>query len=79
MGVAPDESVAAAVLGELAIAARSDPQQPDEGAPHHVDAAESGSHGHLLQAAIHALHLVRLIAKSHAQSATGFRDRFAGN
>jgi len=46
------ESVADRLLGELAIATRRDPQQPHERAPHHVDAAEPGGRGHVLQASI---------------------------
>ena len=50
-------SVADRVLGELAIATRSDPEQPDERAPHHVDAAESRRRGHLLEASVRAFEL----------------------
>src|SRR5712692_9968063 len=49
--VAPP-SVAHRVLGELAIATRRDPQQPDERAPHYVDAAESSCRGRVLEAYI---------------------------
>src|SRR5881394_3762622 len=42
------------MLGDLAIAPRRDPQQADERASHHVNAAESSARGHLLQLSIGA-------------------------
>src|SRR5437762_5637177 len=45
------------MLGEFAIMARGDPQQPDEGAPHHVNVAESGGRGHLLEPSLGAFEL----------------------
>src|SRR5215813_8773687 len=42
---------------ELAVAARSDPQQPHKGAPHHVDITESSVRGHLFEASLHAFQL----------------------
>src|SRR4051794_15808469 len=40
-----------AMLREIAISARGDPEQPDERAPHHVGVAEPDRGGHVLQAA----------------------------
>jgi len=37
------------MVRELAITARGDPQQPNEGAPHRVDVPESSGRGHLLE------------------------------
>src|ERR1043165_9959238 len=40
---------------DLAVAARRDPEQPHERAPHQVDAAEPGGRRHLLEAAVRPL------------------------
>ena len=45
------------MLRDLAIATRSNSQQPDECASHHIDAAESSSRGHLLNGFISAFEL----------------------
>ena len=45
------------MVRELAITARGDPQQPNEGAPHHVDVAESSGRGHLLETFLGAFEL----------------------
>ena len=37
---------------EVTIATRSDPQQSNEGAPHHIDVGESSSPSHLLEAVL---------------------------
>ena len=50
-------SIAARMFGEVAIAARGDPKQPDERAPHHVDAAKPGGGGDVLETAVGALEL----------------------
>jgi len=42
-------SFAGRMVREFAVTARRDPQQPHEGAPHHVDVPESSGHGHLLE------------------------------
>src|SRR5262249_58426729 len=45
------------MLGELAIAWRGDPQQPNDRPPHHIDVAESGVRGDLLETSLLAFEL----------------------
>src|SRR3990172_1582541 len=61
------------MLGELAIATRSEPQKPDEGAPHHVDAAESRSRGHLFEASLRAFELTARSLHPHLKHVLGRR------
>jgi hypothetical protein len=61
------------MLGELAIATRSDPQQPDERAPHHVEAAESSRRGHVLEASIRAFELTTRRLHAHLKHVLGRR------
>src|SRR4029077_10391877 len=56
-GASRSPSFAGRMLGELAITARSDPQQANKGAPHQVDVAESSGRGHLLEASLRAFEL----------------------
>src|SRR5712691_3879894 len=61
------------MLGELAIATGSDPQQSDERAPHYVDAAESGSRGHMLEACIRPFELAARRLHAHLKHVLGWR------
>src|SRR5262245_36886458 len=70
---AASPSAAGRVLGELAIPARSDPQQANERAPHHVDAAETGCRGHLLEAAIRTFELPPRRFDAQVQHVLGWR------
>src|SRR5260370_17370108 len=61
------------LLRELAIATRRDSQQPDEGAPHHVDAAESSGRGYLFETPIRAFELAARPLHAHLKHALGPR------
>src|SRR5258708_7168097 len=45
------------MIRELAITAWRDPQEPNKGAPHQVDVAESSGRGYLLEASLRAFEL----------------------
>lgn len=61
------------MVGELAVAARSDPQQPDEGAPHQIDVGESGGPSHSLEAVLGTFELTR--RRLHARLKNVLRRR----
>src|SRR5215471_13720476 len=53
------------MFGKLAIAARSDPQQPDECAPHPVDVAKPGGRSDMLEAYIRPFELATRRLHAH--------------
>jgi hypothetical protein len=66
-------SVGGRLLGHLAIAARSDAQEADERAPHHVRAAEPRGRGDLLEAPVRALELAARRLHARLQHVLGRR------
>src|SRR5882672_6427236 len=58
---------------QLTIAGRSNPQEPDERAPHNVDAAESSSRGDVLEASIRAFEVTTRRLDAHLKHVLGRR------
>jgi hypothetical protein len=68
-----EPKIAQLSAGELAITTRSDPQQPDKRAPHHVHTAESSRRGYVLEAAVRAFELTPRRLHAHLKHVLGRR------